>query len=95
MTYLKVEWLHNFEDEPIELLSELDGERYETRKVERFRNGFLGFAGPDGASGSTMLGEKATPPLAEIAADPEFRVASISKDVFERAWPTALIASAA
>jgi hypothetical protein len=55
MTYLRVEWIHNFEGEPVEMLSELDTHRNEVRKVERFRDGSLSFAGPQGASGSTML----------------------------------------
>jgi hypothetical protein len=95
MNYLKVEWLHNFDDQPIELLSELDADRYETRKIERFRSGAMSFAGPEGESGTTWLGESPTPSMDEIAADPQFRVTSISKDEFERAWQSAIIATAA
>ncbi|WP_353885443.1 DUF6881 domain-containing protein [Acinetobacter bereziniae] len=36
MQYLKVEWMHDFLDEPIFLYSELDKNRNELRKVEVF-----------------------------------------------------------
>jgi hypothetical protein len=36
MTYIKVLWIHKNKDEPIELYSELDEDRYETKKVEIF-----------------------------------------------------------
>jgi hypothetical protein len=61
MTYLQVSWLHNFEEEPVEMLSELDDERNEIRAIERFRDGSLTFAGPEGASGTTMLSEEPLP----------------------------------
>ena len=95
MTYLRVEWNHKFEDEPIELLSELDSERYEVRKVERFRSGAKAFAGPDGASGTTMLSEKPIPSIEQIAADPQFRAVAISRETFERIWQAATISAAA
>ena len=38
MTYIKVQWIHNFEDEPILLYSELDSMRNEVRKVEVYKN---------------------------------------------------------
>jgi hypothetical protein len=89
MTYLQVEWIHLFENEPIEMLSELDSQRNEIRKVERFRDGSLNFAGPEGASGSTMLSELPLPDLNDIAADPQFHAAMIGKDAFEDCWKIA------
>lgn len=44
MWYLKVLWLHDFADEPVELLSEIGPDGYEMRKVERYRDGRLDFA---------------------------------------------------
>ena len=95
MTYLRVEWKHTFEDEPIELLSELDPERYEIRKVERFCNGAIAFAGPDGASGTTMLSETPIPSIEQIAADPQFHAIAISRETFEHIWQAATISAAA
>jgi hypothetical protein len=95
MTYLKVEWLHDFDDEPIEILSELDSRRREIRKVERFRDGTLTFAGSEGTSGSTMLSEAPLPPLKEIASDPQFRPQTIGKEAFEHRWKAATMSVAA
>jgi hypothetical protein len=95
MTYLKVIWLHHFDNEPVELLSELDADRMEVRKVEVFRNGILTFAGPQNTVGSTHLAEAQVPPVQVIASDPQFRPSEIDRDTFERAWRTATMAAAA
>ncbi len=44
MKYIKVKWLHSHPDEPVLLYSELDKDRWETRKVEVFADGRIGFA---------------------------------------------------
>ena len=95
MTYLKVTWTHSFEDEPVEILSELDDRRREIRKVERFRNGVSTYAGPNGASGTTQLSESAIPSAEEIAADSQFQVYLIPCEAFERLWHAATVATAA
>ena len=95
MTYLKVVWKHDFLEEPTELFSELDEERYETRKVERFRNGLLQFAGPQGASGDTWLGETPIPPAEKIAQDPVFLVCPLTSDEFEQLYQSATVSKAA
>ncbi len=89
MTYLQVRWTHNFNEEPIEMFSELDGERNELRSVERFSDGSLTFAGPDGSSGDTILSETPFPPLDQIASDPQFQPTVIDKETFERVWQSA------
>ena len=86
MRYLRVQWIHPDADEPIELYSELDDEGWETRKVELFRDGTLGFAESIESAGTTELGETPLPSLEEIAANPEFRPTWIPKEEFERAW---------
>jgi hypothetical protein len=40
--YIYVEWMHNFSDEPIILISELDENRFETRKIEVYKDGQVG-----------------------------------------------------
>jgi hypothetical protein len=95
MTYMKVVWTHSFEHEPVELLSELDAQRREIRKVEIFRDGTLSFAGPDGASGDTCLGEGPLPSVDEITRDPQFRISTTNRDTFERSWHAATMAAAA
>ena len=38
-TYERLVWIHDFEDEPHFIYSELDKERYETRKLEVVKDG--------------------------------------------------------
>jgi hypothetical protein len=64
----------------------LDEQRFEVRKVEVFRNERCGYATADEEVGGTGLGVVAVPELAEIAKDPEFEPAEITKDEFEQVW---------
>jgi hypothetical protein len=86
MKYLRVKWVHSFPDEPVDIYSEIDDEGYETRKLEVFPDGSIGFANSSEQVLSTELGEKPVPALEEIAADPQFQPAPIGKDEFERIW---------
>jgi Domain of unknown function (DUF6881) len=86
MRYLRVEWVHSDPDDPVTLYSELDDEGWEVRKVEFFRDGRAGFASESETAGGTELGEKPVPPLEEIAADSQFRPASITREEFEKVW---------
>ncbi|WP_072389339.1 hypothetical protein [Hyphomicrobium sp. CS1BSMeth3] len=87
-TYIRVQWLHGLQDEPVELWSELDKERFETRKLEVFRNGAVGYASASEAVEGTMLGTVPVPSLAEIAADSQFRPEEIPQSEFENRWLT-------
>jgi hypothetical protein len=86
MRYIKVIWKHQQRDDPIRLYSELNDESWEVRKVEVFRDGFLGYASRSESRGSTFLGLVPVPPLAEIAADPEFEPKEIEKGEFDEMW---------
>ena len=88
MTYIKVKWLHHGLNEPIWLLSELGAYRWERRKIEIFADGFQGYASDTEQIGGTLLGEAPIPPLAEIAADPQFAPQEITEEEFEAAWRT-------
>ncbi|HJT98022.1 MAG TPA: hypothetical protein VJ696_06870 [Rhodanobacteraceae bacterium] len=90
MEYLKVRWVHRHSSDPVLLMSELDSDRYEARKIEVFADGRMGFAGPDQASDDTVLGERPVPPMTEIATDPQFVVEAFDGRVFEDAWRAAL-----
>ena len=90
MIYLRCRWKHSFPDEPILLYSELDDERWEHRKVEIFADGRMAYADRHRESGDTGLGLVPVPPLAEIAADPQFDPAEISKAEFELVWNDAV-----
>lgn len=86
MRYLRVHWVHNHPDDPVELYSEIDEQGWEVRKVEVFPDGSRGFAGQDDHAGSTRLGETPLPSLEAIAKEPEFRPAQITPEEFERVW---------
>lgn len=75
--------------EPILLMSELDNNRYEVRKIEIFADGRMEFASNETATGETALGEKPIPPAYEIVADPQFIVEEFNAVDFEEAWHTA------
>jgi hypothetical protein len=68
----------------------LDEERWERRKVYIFADGRAGYADRYQESGNTRLGLVPVPPLADIAADPEFDPAEISKEEFELVWNDAV-----
>ena len=88
-SYIRVEWMHSLPDEPRWLYSELDGERWEVRKVEQFPDGRMAFADAGASSGDTRLGDVQVPTLAEIGAIPEFRPIEITKAEFEAIWQRA------
>ena len=93
--YIRVVWVHEFPDEPVELYSELGEQSRELRKVEVFRDGSRGFAEKFEGSSSTQLGIEPFPSLKEIASDAQFRPELITKAEFERAWETAYAISRA
>jgi hypothetical protein len=88
MKYIKVRWIHSSPEEPVDLYSELDESMCETRKVEIFADGRIGFASASESTPSTKtrLSVEPVPPFDEIAADPQFQLAEISKEDFEKVW---------
>ena len=44
MKYIRLYWTHDRRDMPVWLISELDDENWETRKVEIWRGGAKGYA---------------------------------------------------
>jgi hypothetical protein len=90
LTYLKVKWKHSFTGELVLLYSELDGERWELRKVEIFPDGLMGYAGPGVAVGGTKLSKEPLPPLEQIAADPQFEPVVVAGPEFEAVWAKAV-----
>ncbi len=86
MKYLLVKWFHEFTEEPVEIFAEIREDGYEERKVEKFRNGNIGYASKNEEKGGTILAEKPYPDFEEIENDPEFKLEIISKDEFERVW---------
>lgn len=86
MEYLKVEWKHNYHDEPILIYSEIDDRRNELRKVEIYRDGRIGYADKNDEYLDAGLSEKPLPTLEEIAYDKQFKPELIYKEDFEMVW---------
>ncbi len=86
MRYIDVQWKHGSDDEPIRLVSEIDAEDYEVRKLEFYSDGSVGFACDVISSHKTFLGDAKVPQLDEINADSEFEGVSISAEEFEHLW---------
>ena len=86
MIYLKVLWKHNLVDEPCSLYSELDEDRWETRKVEIYADGTNGYASKEETCGDTKLSIEPLPTEEEIAADPQFIPSLIGRNEFDDVW---------
>lgn len=86
MTYIDVQWNHSHADEPTRLVSELDAERWERRKLEFFPDGRVGYASHTGTTHGTRLGDAPVPPLPEINAQAEFDGTELDAAAFELLW---------
>jgi hypothetical protein len=86
MKYLDVRWLHSDPRDPVRLVSELDAENRELRKLEVYGDGRVHFASKQRASGSTRLSEEPLPSLAEISGQAEFEGKEIDAELFESLW---------
>lgn len=89
-SFMRVEWRHDGADDPILLYSELDEQRYEVRKVEKYRDGRATYAWGKGSTGSTALGDRPVPAAEVIAGHPDFEVSAIRYADFEAVWNEAL-----
>jgi hypothetical protein len=90
MEYVKVRWIHQVPEDPLLLLSELDDNRYEVRKVEVYADGRMGYADQQTSHFGAMLGEVPTPTIAELSADPKFEGQNITAEEFESVWRSAV-----
>ncbi len=88
-TYERLEWIHDHEDQPRFIYSELDDERYETRKIEVFEDGRIVKVSEDRPErGSTGLAVLPVPSVDEVNAirEEEFHAEEISSAEFEDLW---------
>ncbi|KML46113.1 hypothetical protein VL15_36155 [Burkholderia cepacia] len=86
MIAIDVAWKHAFDTEPVRLVSVLDRDRYEVRKLEFFRDGRVGFADETRSSQGTALGTVPVPSLVEINEDPEFDAQETTLEMFDTLW---------
>ena len=86
MIYLKVNWYHHDDEEPIEIYSELSVTRWELRKVEVFADGTMLCADGEQRYGTCDLSLESIPATEVINEDAQFYAVEISKDAFEQIW---------
>ena len=86
MKYIRVRWIHDDRAMPVWLISELDGENWEVRKVEIWRDGSKGFADRATSYGGTGLASVPVPPFHELAELRQFQFEEISRAAFEAEW---------
>ena len=87
MEYILLEWFHDIEDEPYLIYSEIDNQRYETRKIEVFKNGTCLRCGEEILNSSIDLADIAFPEnIDEINRDKQFHAKYITKKDFEKFW---------
>ena len=89
MDYWKVEWHHDFTEEPIVLFSEIGEDGYETRKIQLYRDGRLLKADEAHENGTIGLSEIPVGDIADVAAQAEFSAWVISKSDFYEVWDQA------
>ena len=86
MKYVKVHWLHDSRDDPITYYSELADDRYETRKVQIYRDGRAEWSDEEHETAAVGLSEVPFPDLMEISSRPEFIAEEIDSAEFESVW---------
>lgn len=86
MEYWKVEWHHGFAEEPVVLYSEIGPDRWETRRVQGYRDGRLLRADAEHESGDVFLAEIPFGDIGEVAAQEEFSARVIDRRAFEDVW---------
>ncbi len=84
--YMEVYWIHQSEDEPVWLYSELDTQRLEKRKIDIYKDESFGIAGAGMEFGGTILSAEAVPNIEDINKDKEFIAKPISREKFEELW---------
>jgi uncharacterized protein DUF6881 len=71
---------------PSDIYSEVDSSGYETRKVEKYRDGHIDWADEHSSTGKTGLGEVPIGAIEDIAAQDDFIPTIIDADEFETLW---------
>ncbi|MER7479978.1 hypothetical protein ABTX60_20490 [Streptomyces sp. NPDC126510] len=89
MEYWKVDWLHDFQSEPIRFYSEIGEDGYEVRKVQRYRDGRRLKADALHESGEIGLSEIPVGSIEDVSSQPEFSAFVIGRDEFEAEWRSA------
>lgn len=87
---MKVDWIHNFSDEPCVIYGELRNDLEEVRKIEFYKNGDIGYVQKNGDSYLAFLSEMNWLMKEEIEEDSQFKVTMITQNEFEEVWKKAI-----
>lgn len=92
MKFIKVKWIHKKgeENEPIWLYSEIDNSRWETRRVEVFKDNKHKSYSQKQLQEIGLLGFEPYPELEFINSQNEFEGYEITKEEFEDIWTKAI-----
>jgi hypothetical protein len=89
-TYFRLEWIHDFEDEPHLFYYEIGDDWYATRSIEIFKDGRTVRAIEEDLERDPMaLPDQPMLPGEEIDASGETRAWEITAQQFEEAWSAA------
>lgn len=87
LKYILLKWLHNLEDEPYLIYSEINDQRYEVRKIEVYKDGTIHKCDEQIADPQIKLGDVEFPEnLDEINQYKQFYAKYISQEEFESIW---------
>lgn len=89
LTYLKVDWHHDGEEDPVILYHEMDERRCERRRVELFKNGKIQRSSEADPDAAYSLSLEPLPSIEQIDAQPEFHVEQIDRATFDDVWERA------
>ncbi|WP_454194105.1 DUF6881 domain-containing protein [Nocardia sp. Marseille-Q1738] len=90
MWYLKAQWHHDFDDEPVEMFSEIADDGFEVRKVEIFSDGHMDWADAGRGTGTTTISQMPIPTVDAIDAQVEYSAVEVDSREFETIWLRAL-----
>lgn len=86
MEYWRVEWHHDLDEEPVLFYSEIGPDRWETRRIQGYRDGRLLRADAEHETAEVGLSEVPLGDIAEVSAREEFSAHVIPRHAFEGVW---------
>jgi len=86
MKYLHVKWRHDLPHQPTDIYTELDDDRWETRKVEVFADGRIQYADGVDSTGRTDLSEVQARTPQEAPHTEVLTTTEIDEATFEHMW---------
>src|SRR2546429_8879452 len=88
--YQRTEWRHENPNNPVDIYSELDEDRWEVRKVEVFADGRMWYSDGVDTVGRTGLSEVQLPPVGSEPPGSPLTTSVLDRDTFEEMWERAV-----